>query len=109
MICSDVSSMNYLGEYVGNGLPYIMSKFLALGMNITEILKRTTENPAKVMGIQNELGSLQEGYLADIAVFKIQEGKYTFIDAHREKLEGMQMVLPQATISRGELIWRTAY
>lgn len=109
VICSDVSSMNYLGEYVGNGLPYIMSKFLALGMNITEILKRTTENPAKVMGIQNELGSLQEGYLADIAVFKIQEGKYTFIDAHREKLEGMQMVLPQATISRGELIWRTAY
>lgn len=106
VICSDVSSMNYLAEYVGNGLPYIMSKFLALGMELTEVIRRVTENPAKVMKIQDEAGSLAEGRLADIAVFRLREGNYTFIDAHRREIHGTRMLVPEATVSVGDLIWQ---
>lgn len=106
VICSDVSSMNYLAEYIEIGLPYIMSKFLALGMALPQIVKRVTENPAKLMGFSGELGSMQPGYLADAAVFKVKEGDFTFIDADSQKLMGKQMLIPMATVKSGRLIYK---
>lgn len=106
VICSDVSSMNYLAEYIEIGLPYIMSKFLALGMALPQIVKRVTENPAKLMGFSGELGSMQPGYLADAAVFKVKEGDFTFIDADGQKLMGKQMLIPMATVKSGRLIYK---
>lgn len=106
VICSDVSSMNYLAEYIEIGLPYIMSKFLALGMELPQIVKRVTENPAKLMGYSGELGSMQPGYLADAAVFKVKEGDFTFIDADSQKLMGKQMLIPMAAVKSGRLIYK---
>ena len=106
LICSDVSSMNYLAEYVEIGLPYIMSKFLALGMPLVEIVKRVTENPAKIMGLSDRAGSLQPGYPADAAIFKIKEGDFAFIDAMNQRLGGNKMLVPMATVRGGCLIYK---
>lgn len=106
VICSDVSSMNYLAEYIEIGLPYIMSKFLALGMELPEIVRRVTANAAKVMGLSDEIGSLAPGYLADVAVFKCREGRFRFIDAHNQERKGRQMLVPMATVKRGRLIYK---
>ena len=107
VICSDVSSMNYLAEYVGTGLPYIMSKFLALGMDFKEIIKRVTENPAKVMKMENEAGSLSVGSIADIAIIDIKDTDVNFIDAHRNPLKGNKLIVPVATIQCGDLIYKS--
>ena len=107
VICSDVSSMNYLAEYVGTGLPYIMSKFLALGMDFKEIIKRVTENPAKVMKMENEAGSLSVGSIADIAIIDIKDTDVNFIDAHINPLKGNKLIVPVATIQCGDLIYKS--
>ena len=52
----------------------IMSKYMAMGMSLQEVVERATWNAAKAIH-RNDLGSLTEGNVADIAVFRIREGK----------------------------------
>ena len=51
-------------------MPYLMSKYLFLKMPLPEIIARCTSIPAKIMGMESEIGQLQEGFLADVAILK---------------------------------------
>ena len=50
----------------------VMSKFLAIGMPIAEVIARSTWEPAKWIN-HTELGTLTPGALADIAVLEFQD------------------------------------
>ena len=50
----------------------VMSKFLAMGMPIAEVIARSTWEPAKWIN-HTELGTLTPGALADIAVLEFQD------------------------------------
>ena len=50
----------------------VMSKFLAMGMPIAEVIARSTWEPAKWIN-HTELGTLTPGSLADIAVLEFQD------------------------------------
>lgn len=50
----------------------VMSKFLAMGMPITEVVARSTWEPAKAIN-HTELGTLTPGAPADIAILEFQE------------------------------------
>src|SRR6476660_4233797 len=52
----------------------VMSKFLAIGMSIQDIILRSTVNPANAIN-RPELGNLSVGSDADVAVFSVQNGK----------------------------------
>lgn len=106
VICSDVSSMNYLTEYIGIGLPYVMSRFLALGMGLADIVKRVTLSAAEVMGISDRAGSLMPGYPADVAVFKLKKGRFVFTDVHNQRIEGGELLVPMATVKQGQLLYK---
>ena len=53
-------------------MPEVMSKFLAMGMPIAEVIARSTWEPAKWIN-HTELGTLTPGALADIAVLEFQD------------------------------------
>lgn len=106
VICSDVSSMNYLAEYIEIGLPYVMSRFLALGMGLTDVVKRVTLGAAEVMGISDRAGSLKPGYPADVAVFRLKKGRFVFTDVHNQCIEGGEMLVPMATVKQGQLLYK---
>lgn len=61
-------------------LPTTMSKFLSLGMGLTDVIAATTCNPARVISKQDQLGHLKEGTVADIAVFELKKGKFEYMD-----------------------------
>ena len=63
-----------------------MSKFLALGMPLKEIIYRSTWRPAEVIR-RSELGHLSEGAVADVAVLSLREGDFGFVDATRSVLK----------------------
>ena len=54
-------------------IPITMSKFLALGMPLQEVVYRSTHKPAKVLR-RPELGHLSVGSEADLAAFALHEG-----------------------------------
>ena len=94
------SSMNAGMKNIAN----VMSMFLNLGMSIQDVINRTTLNPAKVIN-REELGNLSVGADADIAVFKIVEGKFGFQDAYGKKFDGTMRLQNELTFRAGKIVW----
>src|SRR5262245_33552390 len=65
----------------------VMSKFLALGLSLDEIIERTTWNAAKAIK-QEQLGHLSKGAAADIAVLRVEQGDFGFLDVYGARLKG---------------------
>ena len=82
------------------GLLNIMSKYLNIGMPIEEVLYRTTARPAEVIG-HTELGKLEVGMEADIAVLKLHEGKFGFADSGNARMDGKYKLECILTVSNG--------
>jgi dihydroorotase len=85
-------------------LSNVMSKFLALGMSIQDVVLRTTWNPAQVIN-RKELGNLSAGADADVAVFSVRKGDFGFVDVRRTKLKGTQKLETELTIRSGKIVW----
>jgi predicted amidohydrolase len=78
-------------------------------MTIDEILIRSTTTPARLFGLSDSLGSLKEGYLADIAIFKVCEGEFEFVDSMKESRVGKQKLKPVAVIRAGKIYGSNIY
>ena len=61
------------------GMLETMSKFLALGQSLENVIKWSTENPARQIKL-DQLGHLSVGAGADIAVIRVERGQFGFVD-----------------------------
>ncbi|MEN6566271.1 MAG: metallo-dependent hydrolase [Veillonellales bacterium] len=87
-------------------LPYILAKYLALGCSLTNVISAVTNGPARLMKMEDKIGTLARGAYADIAIFKLTEQKVTFMDTFKQTRQGHQMLLPQMTIVNGQIMFR---
>jgi len=87
---------------VGN-LPTVLTKFLALGLNLDQIIAMCTINPAVVIGWQDRLGSLEVGRDADIAVLQIVNEPTKLRDSVGGEMTTEQRIAVRWTIRRGEI------
>jgi dihydroorotase len=85
-------------------LPNVMSKCLAMGMTLQETVERATWGPAQAIG-RRDLGHLAEGSVADLAVLRIQKGRFGFQDAGGERIRGRQLLVAEMTVREGRVIW----
>ena len=106
IIGSDIN-VRSLGEDPGFSLPYSLSCFLNLGMPLAEIIRACTATPAKLLGMEGEIGTLKENALADITMFALREVPCSFFDARRERLRGDRMLVPLLTMKDGKIFHRT--
>ena len=83
-------------------LPTTLTKFLALGLNLEEIIARCTINPARVIGWHDRIGSLEVGREADIAVLRIVDDPVTLRDSVGGEWSVNQRIAAQWTIRQGE-------
>lgn len=81
-------------------MPTTLSKFLNLGMSIEDVIARATINPAKAVHL-DALGTLSPGKPADVSLFRIEEGDYTFYDVRMDAREGDRMLVSTATLVDG--------
>jgi len=100
-ISSDLHQFNIHGPVFD--LATTLSKFLHLGLTLEQVIARVTTHPAKTFGFAGGLGTLREGAEADVAVFSLREGDYTFIDAMGHRRTGHRKLFPVATIKSGRL------
>lgn len=82
----------------------VMSKFLALGMQLKDVIERSTWAPAKVIK-RTDLGHLSVGAEADIAVFNLREGKFGFTDVRKVSVEGSKKLEAELTLRAGRIMW----
>ncbi len=85
-------------------MPTTMSKFLAMGMSLQDVVRRSTDVPARTIG-RPELGHLTPGAEADIAVFRLDEGQFGFADGSRGTISGTQRLTCELTLRGGRVAW----
>jgi dihydroorotase len=82
----------------------VMSKTLALGAPLEEIVRMSTWNAAR--SIQRpELGNLDVGAEADVTVLKVEKGQFGFLDSAGARLAGTQKFVAELTIRKGAIVW----
>lgn len=85
-------------------MPTLMSKFLALGMPLGEVVRASTSTPAQMIG-HPEIGHLGVGAEADITALRLDTGSYRFRDVRGGSVTGTQRITAELTLRRGEIVW----
>ncbi|HET7118877.1 MAG TPA: amidohydrolase/deacetylase family metallohydrolase [Hanamia sp.] len=82
----------------------LMSKFLNMGMSLQAVMARAAWYPA--MSIKREdLGNLSVGAVADVAVLNLLHGKFGFVDAGNNKMDGTRKFQAELTIRAGKIVY----
>lgn len=82
----------------------VMSKYLNIGMPLNEIILRATWNPARAIK-REDLGHLSEGAEADVAVLRLRQGTFGFVDAGGNRISGQVKLEAELTIRGGRVVW----
>ncbi len=82
----------------------LMSKFLNLGLSLEDVILRSTWNPASEIR-REELGHLTPGAVADVAVLRLLEGDFGFLDAHGRRFRGKRKLIAELTLKDGRVVW----
>ena len=82
-------------------LPWVMSKFLNLGMPFEQVVTLATAAPAKAIGRVPKLGTLQVGAPADLSLVEIVEGPINFVDTRQNTRKGERWIKPVQTVKAG--------
>jgi dihydroorotase len=82
----------------------VMSKFLALGMSLDDVVVRSTWNPAKEIRLEH-LGHLSVGAPADVAVLRLEKGRFGFVDQRGGRLDGTQRLSCELTMRDGTVVY----
>jgi dihydroorotase len=85
-------------------MPMTMSKFLNLGLTLEQVIERSTLNPARALRLKG-VGTLREGGEADIAVLKLETGRFAFLDSGFGKHYGDQLLRCALTVRAGKVVW----
>ncbi len=82
----------------------VMSKFLAMGLSVDDVIVRSTWNPAKEIH-QEELGNLSVGSPADLAVLAVEQGHFGFTDMYGARLAGDRKLECEMTVKGGKIVY----
>ena len=77
-----------------------LSKFLALGMSLNEVIDCSTRKPADAIA-RPDLGRLQKGAEADISILKLETGKFNFADADQSVISSDSCLQACGVINAG--------
>ena len=102
VIDSDLQSGAVTGP--AHSLGHIMSIFLNHGLSLAEVIQRVTINPARLMQVDEHMGSLTPGYGARLTLFEVNDGDFTFRDSRGVKRQGEKQISANITIMDGEVI-----
>ena len=101
-ISTDLHQSSILGPKAD--MANCITKMMALGMGLPDAIARSTMAPAKAIGMYPELGALGEGRVADIAVFRLEEGVFALLDAWRKKKLATSQLTAILTVRAGRIV-----
>jgi len=82
----------------------VMGKFLAMGLPLDQVIVKSTWNPAKEIR-REDLGHLTAGAVADIAVLRLEKGKFGFVDGVTARLDGTRKLTCELTFRNGKVVY----
>jgi dihydroorotase len=78
-----------------------MSKLLALGLSLPDVLRMATAAPARVLGEADTIGTRRPGAVADATLFRIESGSFALTDSHGETVVAGDRLAPVRVVRNG--------
>ena len=103
-IPDSISTDLHTGNYTVVSMNNVMSKFLAMGVPLEDVIRRSTVNPANEIH-RPELGTLSVGKDADIAVLELTKGHFGYIDSGVAKMDANVRLMARMTIRAGRILY----
>ena len=97
----------HTGDFTILSMSNVISKFLNMGVSLSDLIRRATANPAHEIH-RPELGTLSVGREADIAVLEELRGHFGYIDCGYAKMDGTLRIVAQMTIRGGRILYDPA-
>jgi len=85
-------------------LPTCLTKFLALGLSVDDVIARATAAPAKFLRLEHEIGTLRRGAHADVAVFDLLAEPVELYDTDWAVKRGNRVLRHKATFIGGRML-----
>jgi dihydroorotase len=82
----------------------VLSKLAALGLDVPDLVRRSTAAPADAIG-RPDLGRLAVGGVADLAVLAVERGRFSYADVEGAKVEGSLRLSCAVTVRAGEVLF----
>jgi dihydroorotase len=79
----------------------VMSKFLALGMGLDDVVASVTSRAAAAIGKSAELGSLAPGMIGDAVVMDLEDGHFTYVDGAGHEVKTSRRLRTRHVIRAG--------
>lgn len=107
IISSDITASSFYRKEKGVfSLPFILSKYLNMGVALKDIIRSCTEAPARVIGEEETIGTLEEGAFADICILRIIDKEVEFLDSNKKIFVGNKLIKNEATIKDGVVVFK---
>jgi dihydroorotase len=97
-ISSDIHALNLDGPVFDQTTT--LSKFLCLGVPLTDVIRATTVNAATAMR-RPDLGTLRPGAAGDATVFSVNEGRFDYVDSVGEVMTGNSQIASEGIVLGG--------
>jgi dihydroorotase len=94
----------HTGNYTVVSMTDVMSKFLAMGVPLDDVVRRSTVNPASEIH-RPELGTLSVGKDADIAILELMKGRFAYIDCGVARMDANVKLTARMTIRAGRIAY----
>jgi dihydroorotase len=102
VISSDAHQLSVAGPMVD--LPTCMTKILALGVGLEEVVQRATIEPARAVGLASVAGTLEIGMRADVAVLEVIKGDFVLHDVDVVARGTRHRLVSRRTIVSGRVL-----
>jgi len=82
----------------------VMSKLLNIGVSFDDVVAMSTWHPAREIK-RTDLGNLSVGAPADVAVLRVEQGHFGFVDSYGARMQGAQRITCEMTVREGLVVW----
>ena len=100
-ISSDIYCRNRINGPV-HSLANVMSKFLAIGMSLPQVIECVTGSAAEGLRLKNK-GRLAVGFDADLTIFTLKRQPTLLVDAENDSLQADKLLVPLAAVRAGTI------
>lgn len=102
-ISSDLHAYNIEGPVFDQ--VSVLSKFMWLGMSMSDVIALSTSATARTMGLGDQLGTLRIGAEADVTLLRVEDGRFTITDAVGRSVTAERR-LRHVTTVKGGVVYR---
>ncbi len=101
-VSTDLTTLSLYGPTYG--LTATMSRFMALGLDLKQLIEMTTINPARAISAEKKMGSLKPGMDADVSILELLAGTWRLEDSEQQTIKATKLISPVSAVKSGQLI-----